>query len=509
MAGQLIKKGFAQPSGKKHQAMQQAMPRLLGTAFLGLFLYNCTRELPAIVFVRDKEQEGVEVLERAGVSGDGIGLFLVDPVTQKVLLEHNAGQTFIPASTLKLLPAALALELLGPDHSFQTELLLDGEIKNRTLQGDLFLRGGGDPTLQIADLATLIKKAGLQNLREHRGYFYYDESHLPARESLLPGRDPFASYNPGLGALSLERNLFAIAWEREKLSILPPLPLFTARLEKGKQNDYRYEPDGERERWTVMSRESRGLRFLPVKKPGLYSALTFQKLCQDRGLPLAQPEAAESRGTLIARHTSDSLERIVREILYFSNNVMSELLALHLSRELRSPVSPIKASPPADQEVERVEGGELEALKTFLPERFPKIGWDNLLLMDGSGLSSANRISPEQLMTFLILGDRTEGVDLETLLPIGGWNGTLTDRLQAEATALRVHAKSGTLAFAVSTAGYLYAKSGRRLAFVLFINDLPKRQQFEKGGLAREGSNWIRQQKETMDQIITQLIVSY
>jgi len=484
------------------------MPRLLCTAFLGLFLYNCTRELPAIVFVRDNEQDGAEVLERAGVSGDGIGLFLVDPVTQKVLLEHNAGQTFIPASTLKLLPAALALELLGPDHSFQTELLLDGEIKNRTLKGDLFLRGGGDPTLQIADLATLIKKAGLQNLREHHGHFYYDESHLPARESLLSGRDPFASYNPGIGALSLERNLFAIAWEREKLSILPPLPLFTARLEKGKQNDYRYEPDGERERWTVLSRESRGLRFLPVKKPGLYSALTFQKLCQDRGLPLAHPEAAESRGTMMARHTSDSLERIVSEILYFSNNVMSELLALHLSRELGGP-APDKANPPADEAREQVEEGELEALKTFLPKRFPKIDWDKLVLMDGSGLSSANRISPEQLMAFLILGDRTEEVDLETLLPIGGWNGTLTDRLQGEATALRVHAKSGTLAFAVSTAGYLYAKSGRRLAFVLFINDLAKRQQFEKGGLAREGSNWIRQQKETMDQIITQLIVSY
>ncbi|MBE7440599.1 MAG: D-alanyl-D-alanine carboxypeptidase [Spirochaetales bacterium] len=476
------------------------MRRVLRIALFGPLFFYCTQELPVIAFVRGIEQSPTAVLDRLPVASEAIGLFVVDPGTQEVLLEHNGRESFIPASTLKLLPAVLALERLGPEHTFRTDLLLDGRVNGQALEGDLFLRGGGDPALQIADLAALIRQSGLHELKEHRGRFFYDESYLPARESLLLDRDPFASYNPGLGALTLERNLFAIAWEKERLSILPPLPLFRANLERGKQNDYRYEPEGEKELWTVLSREGRGLRYLPVKKPGLYTALTFQKLCRDRGLPLARPESTtESRGKLFAGHHSDGLRRIAREILYYSNNVMAELLALHLTRELTV------ARGSTDEQAENQE----QALKAFLATRFPAIPWDNLVLKDGSGLSSENRISPQQLATFLVLGDRITGVDLETLLPIGGWNGTMVDRLQAETTALRVHAKSGTLAFAVSTAGYLYAQSGRRLAFVLFLNDQAKRQQFEKGGLSREGSNWIRQQKETMDQILTRIILSY
>jgi len=100
------------------------------------------------------------------LTGTAIGFCLLN-TKGEVVLDENATTAFIPASSLKTLTTATALEILGPDFHFTTALKSTAPIQSGTIQGDLLIIGGGDPMLKLDDLkawATELKKRGLTRI---------------------------------------------------------------------------------------------------------------------------------------------------------------------------------------------------------------------------------------------------------------------------------------------------------------------------------------------------------
>ena len=98
---------------------------------------------------------------------DTVGILVYDPDKRAVVLAHNRDKVFIPASVAKVPTTLAALDVLGAEHTFKTSLYYTGSVRNGTLTGDLYLKGTGDPGLNLRNLmqmAEQLRRAGVQKV---------------------------------------------------------------------------------------------------------------------------------------------------------------------------------------------------------------------------------------------------------------------------------------------------------------------------------------------------------
>jgi D-alanyl-D-alanine carboxypeptidase/D-alanyl-D-alanine-endopeptidase (penicillin-binding protein 4) len=124
-------------------------------------------------------------------------------------LAFNAAQPRIPASVAKLVTSIAALDMLGPQHRWHTQVLIDGRLSDHRLIGDLYIKGYGDPYLTTEAYAALIRAIRAKGIEQIAGNLVFDDSHLLPAES---GRGDFdgaaqSSYNALPAALSLNRQV--------------------------------------------------------------------------------------------------------------------------------------------------------------------------------------------------------------------------------------------------------------------------------------------------------------
>jgi len=135
--------------------------------FFFIFLTSCIREpekppVPAQAAVPDTVQDTlpqktqlqteIDLFTNDPVMKNGsFGLLVVDAATGEVIAEHSPDLSLVPASTMKLFTTAAALEILGPDKRFRTSFGYEGRIADGVLEGNIVIRGGGDPTLAMGD----------------------------------------------------------------------------------------------------------------------------------------------------------------------------------------------------------------------------------------------------------------------------------------------------------------------------------------------------------------------
>src|SRR5699024_3135806 len=119
------------------------------------------------------EDEGLadkldEILSHSSLDGTSVSVSVRNSENGELLYERNGDQRLHPASNMKLLSGAAAMETLGEDYQFTTEVLTDGNVRGRVLHGDLYLKGKGDPTLMKEDLdqfAAELKDMGIKNIK--------------------------------------------------------------------------------------------------------------------------------------------------------------------------------------------------------------------------------------------------------------------------------------------------------------------------------------------------------
>lgn len=374
-----------------------------------------------------------------------IGYSLREVTTNNVLLELEASRAFVPASVTKLFTAMHALSQLGEKHTFKTRIWMDGKVERGILRGALILEGGGDPYLTARDLMAMAYRLKLAGLQRVEGGALYDESLYGQVSQIRTDTDAFKPFNPGVSALSVEFNQAALVEKKGARFVLPstwagnfPKDTHAFSSEDG-------ENDGEKR-----------ARF-SVQDPGKYTADLFREFAAFVGIEIPAFQKGRKRGRVVVTHESPPLRQIVDGMLEHSNNLVAELLGLAATRR---PGASIESSG--------------RALSLWMDRQSGSKANRTLSFSNASGLTRNNLVSANAATSALVeflKRTRREDEPLLARLPIGGWKGTLSNRFRDPNLAFRIWAKTGTLEYVSALAGYFFSKSGKTIAFSLFIQD--------------------------------------
>ncbi len=328
----------------------------------------------------------------------------VDLATGDVVYARNASAPLAPASNEKLVVTFAALTQLGPSFQFETDVLGAGTAEAGVWHGDVILKGYGDPTLSLADLASLARQIRAAGVVRVEGNVVGDESWFDSRRT-APGWKPsfFVRECPALSALIVDRG-----------------------------------------------RVGRGVSL----QPALAAAQLFRAALARAGVAVSGRTIlgrAPDKTELLASVDSPELAAIVRWMDLVSDNFEAEMLLKELGA-----VEVGKGTTAA---------GAAVARQTLADAEIPVTG---LRIVDGSGLSSLDRLTARTLVALLTVmwNDETARVLLLRSLPLAGVSGTLAHRMRWGAAYRRVRAKTGTTSIASALSGY----ARNRYAFAVLQN---------------------------------------
>jgi D-alanyl-D-alanine carboxypeptidase/D-alanyl-D-alanine-endopeptidase (penicillin-binding protein 4) len=400
----------------------------------------------------------------------------------RAALSVNAAASMNPASVMKLVTTYAALEQLGPAYRWKTEAYAAGALQDGVLDGDLFLKGSGDPKLDLEASWRLVRALRGKGLREIRGNLVVDRSQFERGEGDA-GRfdgDPFRPYNVLPDALLVNyRSLrFVLVAEPERAAVriyVEPRPPALEVVNVLKLSDGAC-PEGS------AFREMLKPTFEPARQRAIFSG-QFPANCGEKDLNVALLEPndqvagvmrqfwVESGGVwkgsvrdgpvppgarLLHTLESPSLAEIVRDTNKFSNNIMARHLFLTLGAE--------GAGPPANTQK------SVAAIRGWIAAK--KIAAPELVMENGSGLSRNERISAGNLAALLQAAWRSPAMpEFIASMPIAGIDGTMRRRVKGEGVAGQAHIKTGLLSDVRSMAGYVLDRSGRRVVVVMLVND--------------------------------------
>ena len=420
-----------------------------------------------------------KALRESGIPAASVGVFVQDASARKPLIDHQANRSMSPASTMKLVTTYAGLELLGPAYSWKTEVLTGATVAGDVLNGDLVVKGYGDPALTLESFWNLLRDVRGLGIREIRGDLVLDNSYFQATAG-DPGsfdNEPFRPYNvmPEALLVNFKTVRFRLVPEAgngvriiadpgpARLRIVNRLQLFD-----GPCNDWREGVLTEISRYgndavTVLVSGSypracgdKSLYLSLFNNTGHVDAL-FRQLWQELGGTLVggvREGVAAPDARLLASRESRALAEVVRDINKFSNNVMARQLLLTIGREIGGEGSTRSA---------------VQVVDKWLAERgmtFPEMQIEN-----GSGLSRTEHITPAHLGTLLLTAWRGPLMaEFVSSLPIAAVDGTMKKRLHEQGVAGHAHIKTGSLRGVKSIAGYVHDRKGRSVVVVFIIN---------------------------------------
>jgi D-alanyl-D-alanine carboxypeptidase/D-alanyl-D-alanine-endopeptidase (penicillin-binding protein 4) len=374
---------------------------------------------------------------------------------------------------MKLLTTFAALELLGPAWTWNTPVWLQGTVKEGVLDGNLVIKGSGDPKLVLERMWLLLRRVQQLGVREIRGDIVLDRSAFVVPEQAPADFDgePLRPYNVRADALLLNYKslVFTLVPDASRgLALIasdPPLAGVrvdaSVPLVAGPCEDWRAAlrpdlSDPTSVRFAGSFALACGEKVWPLAyaDPNSFNERALLGLWQAMGGRLigtvrdGLAPAAPPTYSLI----SPALAEVVRDINKFSNNVMAQQLFLTLALAQRGSGTPELAREVLGQWAAARLGGAAEAL----------------VVDNGSGLSRDGRVSASLLERLLLHAWASPVMpELMASLPVSGVDGTLK---RSRATLGRAHLKTGSLRDVSGVAGYVLANSGRRYAVVAIVN---------------------------------------
>lgn len=439
-----------------------------------------------------------EVLAQSGLSGS-TAVIALDARTGAVIESHRPDLRLPPASTAKAVTALYAANTLGLGHRFVTRVLArGGSIQNGVLNGDLVLRGGGDPVLQTEDLARLADELLQRGLRRVDGRFIVEHGALPTLSHIDRSQPDQAGYNPGLSGINLNFNRVHFGWEvrngRAALTLdarsereQPPVSMIEIRAVSRDLPVYSYRESGGIERWSVAASAlgRSGSRWLPVRQPAQYAGDVFRALLRARGCQVPQARIARSGqgGAVLAEHYSAPLNSVLRGMLRYSTNLTAECVGLSASARAGASVRSLSAS--------------AQSMNRWAAQAH---GADGLDFEDHSGLDDGSRISPRAQAQFMRSALR-EG-SLPTLLRDHAMRDE--DGRPIRNHPISVQAKTGTLNFVSALSGYAQRQGGSQIVFSILSADLDRRRAIRDadGERPRGTRSWNRRARALQQSLI-------
>lgn len=419
--------------------------------------------------------------------------FLVKDIDKDTIIaSHNPKNSLVPASTMKIVTTATALQLLGSYNRFKTYLQYDGYIdSNCTLHGNIYIKGGGDPTLGsrffknkylIEEWSHTIANLGITNID---GKIIGDASHFSYEyvPSTWSWGDMGNYYGTGISGLSIYDNTTHF--------------YFNSGLNKGDSTTIEcvepYTPDLEIKNtvrsWTTKKDEAYiygapydGLRIvkgnIPLNKesfdvrgsmhePAYTAAFELEASLWRNGISVLQPAtttrrmdfnniAINKKRTNFDTITSPSISKIV----YWTNLISNNLFAEHLLKHIG---------------VKKYKNGSVYSSTLAVSNYWKRKGilTTGFYMNDGSGLSRYNAVSADHLVSILTYMKKKSKFSktFYSSLPIAGKTGTLKSIGRKTKIQGNLRAKSGTMTRVKSYAGYVKSASGKNLCFAIIVNN--------------------------------------
>ena len=442
-----------------------------------LFAAFLLSALPALVFAAPGDRLPKPVaaaLAQAGVPESQVGAYVYDLSADQPVLEVFPDRAMNPASVMKLVTTYAALEILGPSYTWKTEAYLDGRLSGDRLDGNLVLKGYGDPKFNLENLLLFLRDLRNRGLREINGDLIVDRSffsvqgHDPAQFD----NEPTRPYNVGPDALLINFKSFRLQFvpDDEKQSVLvysePLLPQVSVinnlHLAPGFCDVWPEKPAVSGNNLTFFgvfpSSCGEKSRYFSMLTQNEYVATLFRQFwLQAGGSWTGKVREAQLPPTakLFAAWESPPLSELIRDVNKFSINVMARQIYLTLGTR--------DAGPPAT-----LEKSDL-AVRDWLARR--GMPFNELAIDNGAGLSRTDRISPRHLGQLLAAAYRSPLMpEYIASLPLTAVDGTMRKRLANSPVAGQAHIKTGYLENVRAIAGYTLDARGRMLAVVFIIN---------------------------------------
>ena len=453
-----------------------------------LFFIISLLSVTICAFSQEKSSE--TFLVDSSLAHASVSLCVADAETGALIIDYNSGISLAPASIMKLITSAAALELLGPDYTFKTRIGYTGTITKRfgRLKGNIIITGGGDPALgskyfpdQYKDFlfkwVDELKKLGIKRIR---GKVITDDSYydyLPVPSKWL-WEDTGNYYGAGAYGLSVFDNTYEIHFKTQSDSSLPSIKTVIPEECRSELSNF-LQASGITDEGNVfaspysikgwlagsipVNQDDFVLKASVSDPPLLLARMTTEKIKSEglkiTGMPStlrAEQTYKTEKITPIAEINSPPLSEIIKVLNHESVNLFAEHLIKELGKKLRH------------------DGSTASGAKVILEFlRNSGIDTNGMFIEDGSGLSPVNAINTKELVRLLVYM-KNKGKyfnEFYSSLPEAGKEGTLKDTFKDPVFDSRLKAKSGSMTRVRSFAGYFTTKSGKKMVFSIIINN--------------------------------------
>ena len=478
------------------------MKKYLFTTLLIFQFISCTQYLvhPSKKSpIQALSQEIDLIISDPGLSSAIFGISVKSIDRGETIFAYNENKNFIPASNTKLFTTAIALEKLGPDYRFPTRLCYTGEIDSLgTLNGDIILKGFGDPTIGSSlvqlnpDTAFMyfLSKIRDKGITSINGRIIGDDRYYTDHKLgyAWAWDDQSYDFSAQISALSSFDNIVKIlispclqSASGTEISIFPKTNYVTIKNHIIRSDTcLETDIDLERIEQSNIIECSGCLPFsdekyddtVTIDNPALYTATLFQSFLNTNNVTTNKNcidiDSLENykyeNENILGEWYSPTLAEIIFIINKKSNNLYAELLLRNLAAIIHGQ-------------------GNAKAGIEIIRQECEKMGIDKnqLVLVDGSGLSRKNFVSPKAITTLLSFMQKSVYADIfMKSLPIAGTDGTLESRFKNTNSANKTIAKTGSMGHVKALSGYTRTRDNELFTFSILTNNYSCSGDFTK-----------------------------
>lgn len=410
-----------------------------------------------------------------------IGIKVINLSKKSVIYQKNNKLLFRPASNMKILTSAVALDFLGTNYNFNTTLSTDGTISNNIIQGNVILKSDFDPMLTEKDFDNLVKQLKEKDISQINGDLILDISNIDTLEWNRDWAwdDEPNYYAPHISSISLNGNCVDIIVKatspgKKPAVFLSPEYQNLHIINNGITTDTSSKSNISITRnWyyrnntiiingNISLNDKQASETVNLEKPHLQILLLFYQKLLDNGIKLSGTLDIKRDFTISQNLTklaiiSHDIKTILKKFNKESDNLTGEmLLRLFAYKKFNTPGSSEKGS---------------EVVKSYIAKL--KLDPSKYQIIDGSGLAPTNYINNDLIITILenIYSNQEMFAIFYETLPIAGVDGTLSRRMKNSLAYNNVRAKTGTINGVSSLSGYVKNKNGDILAFSIFIQN--------------------------------------
>ncbi|MGZ2370729.1 D-alanyl-D-alanine carboxypeptidase/D-alanyl-D-alanine endopeptidase [Ancylomarina sp. YFZ004] len=429
---------------------------------------------------RSSDQKIVDhFVEQEIFKSASIGIEIRDLETGEILAEHQSEKSLTPASTQKLVTTAAAIEILGADFQFRTDVFITGRIdKNGILMGNLVIKGYGDPTLASKYfpknnrfISTIYKELKNNGISQINGKLIVDNHYF---KSSIPRTWIWEDIGNYYGAIphpiSYKDNTYTLHFESKEAGKLTEIKKIDS-----KQNGISFSNEVlsstiNKDRAYIFGGTTSEQRLIEgtipqyrsdfkvkgaISKPELVLLSDLRKVLHAGGIPIKEQVFKTKTQKTLVQFNSPPLSEIIAVTNQKSINLFADHLLFQIGMTKKNEASWLSG---------------IEAVKEFWQSR--GVDSNALFLFDGSGLSHFNAISVKALNQILTQMNKSENAKtFFNSLSIAGKNGTLKSFGKQSILAGNFKAKTGSMTGVRSYSGLLTKKDGQQIAISLIINN--------------------------------------